>query len=260
MKITVLLGGAADERDVSLASGAQIAAALRKAGHQVAAWDTVSGLLSADREGQLRDGGVGRAPMAQGIRDRLAGGEVRELLTHPVAGNADVYFLALHGGAGEDGRIQALLEAEGVTFTGSDRIGCLLGMDKDLTKRLLRDAGLPTPPWVTDPGSVEEVEQQVGIPTVVKAAGADLRFGSFWLTIASSLKRRSARERTLTITWSPNGTSRAVSSPSESWVTAHCPWVRSSPKTSSLTTNASINRGWRRRFFQRICRRPCQMR
>ncbi len=171
MRITVLLGGAADERAVSLASGAQVAQALRQAGHEVAAWDTAGGLLSEDREAELRAGGVAPQPLPPGIRDRLAGGELRELLAHPVAGKADVYFLALHGGAGEDGTLQSLLDAEGVTYTGSDRIGCLLAMDKDLTKRLLRDARLATPPWVTNPDSADQVEREVGLPTVVKAAG-----------------------------------------------------------------------------------------
>lgn len=171
MRITVLLGGAADERAVSLASGAQVAHALRAAGHDVVAWDTAAGLLTAEREAELRQGGVAPQPLPPGIRDRLAGGELRELVSHPTAGKADVFFLALHGGAGEDGTLQALLDAEGLTFTGSDRIGCLLAMDKDLTKRLLRDDGLPTPPWITNPASVDEVERATGVPVVVKAAG-----------------------------------------------------------------------------------------
>ena len=171
MRVTVLMGGASDERDVSLASGAQVASALREAGHDVVSWDTAGGRIDEAREAALRTSGVAPKPPPPGLRDRIAAGELKALLGDPDAGAADVFFLALHGGAGEDGTIQALLDAEGRAYTGSDRIGCLLAMDKDLTKRLLRDAGIPTPPWVVDPADAAEVEASVGVPTVVKAAG-----------------------------------------------------------------------------------------
>ena len=54
MKIAVLLGGASEERDVSLASGCQVAAALRRAGHEVVAYDTAAGVLSPDDEHHLQ--------------------------------------------------------------------------------------------------------------------------------------------------------------------------------------------------------------
>jgi D-alanine-D-alanine ligase len=172
MKLTVLLGGDSDERDVSLATGAQVAQALREAGHEVVAFDTATcEVLGPEEEARLRSAGVAPTPPAPGVRDRIAAGEIERLTGHPVAGRADVHVVALHGGGGEDGTIQGVLERAGCVYTGSDRVGCLLAMDKDLTKRLLRDAGVPTPRWATDELDADRLEAEVGLPLVLKAAG-----------------------------------------------------------------------------------------
>jgi D-alanine-D-alanine ligase len=113
VKILVLLGGSSAEREVSLSSGSRVAAALRERGHQV---------TEADPHPD---------PFAV-----LA-----------LAKAADVTWLALHGGAGEDGTIQALLDLAGVRYTGSGVLGSALAMDKDLSKRLFRAAGVPTADW-----------------------------------------------------------------------------------------------------------------
>ena len=99
------------------------------------------------------------------------------LTRDPAVGDIDVFFVALHGGSGEDGTIQALLDVAGVAYTGSDRLGCSLAMDKEVTKRLLRDAGIPTPDWVTGPQTADDVEAALGLPVIVKAAcgGSSLR-------------------------------------------------------------------------------------
>ena len=60
---------------------------------------------------------------------------------------ADMVFIALHGGAGEDGQIQAVLEAYGIPHTGSSWKGCLLAMDKNISKIFMRTAGVATPDW-----------------------------------------------------------------------------------------------------------------
>lgn len=60
---------------------------------------------------------------------------------------AEVTWLALHGGAGEDGTIQALLDLAGIRYTGSGVLGSALAMDKDLSKHLFRAAGVPTADW-----------------------------------------------------------------------------------------------------------------
>lgn len=177
MRITVVTGGDSDERDVSLASGCQIAAALRERGHEVVAFDTVRGVLSEGEEEHVRLHGVGRTPPEAGARDRLLSGDPGFLRDDPVAGGADLWFVALHGGGGEDGRMQALLATLGIPFTGSGMVGCALAMDKEISKRLFRDAGVATPDWLVGEPTAEEVGSRLGWPVVVKAAcgGSSLR-------------------------------------------------------------------------------------
>ena len=84
------------------------------------------------------------------------------------AREADVVFLALHGGQGEDGTVQALLDLTGVPYTGSGILGSALAMDKDLSKKLFQAAGVPTPKWLMAPASVDQVKKAVGFPVIVK--------------------------------------------------------------------------------------------
>ncbi len=171
MNVGVLMGGTSDERNVSLASGSQVSAALREAGHDVVAIDTVHGILTAEEEEQIRVRGVGDAPPLKGALQELDAGRIVRLVREPELEDVDLFFMALHGGSGEDGTIQAVLEAAGVAFTGSDRLGCSLAMDKEVTKRLLRDAGVATPAWLSGPRSADEVEAGLGLPVIVKASG-----------------------------------------------------------------------------------------
>ncbi|HSM62094.1 MAG TPA: D-alanine--D-alanine ligase [Longimicrobiales bacterium] len=171
MRIAVLMGGTSDERDVSLSSGAQVARALRQAGHEVVAVDTARGVLGASEEQRLLTEGVRATPPEATSLASLDEGHTVALTRDPTLGEVDVFFLALHGGSGEDGTIQALLDVAGVAYTGSDRLGCSLAMDKEVTKRLLRDADIPTPDWLVGPRTPEEVEAALGLPVILKASG-----------------------------------------------------------------------------------------
>ena len=171
MRVAVLMGGTSDEREVSLSSGAQVAHALREAGHEVVAVDTVHGLLAADAERALLESGVRAEPPEERDLGTLDEGHALTVARDPALGDVDVYFLALHGGTGEDGTIQALLDAGGLVYTGSDRLGCSLAMDKEVTKRLLRDAGVPTPDWLAGDTTADEVVEVLGLPVIVKASG-----------------------------------------------------------------------------------------
>jgi D-alanine-D-alanine ligase len=171
MRIAVLMGGTSDEREVSLSSGAQVASALREAGHQVVAVDTARGVVAPAEERRLLTEGVRAAPPLSSDLERLDEGHTVALTRDPGIGDVDVFFLALHGGTGEDGTIQALLDVAGVAYTGSDRLGCSLAMDKEVTKRLLRDAGVPTPDWMTGEPTADDVADALGLPVIVKAAG-----------------------------------------------------------------------------------------
>ncbi|HAC04848.1 MAG TPA: D-alanine--D-alanine ligase [Gemmatimonadetes bacterium] len=177
MRVAVLMGGTSDERDVSLSSGAEVADALREAGHEVVAVDTTHGLLSREEEAHLLSGGVDAAPPGASDLARLDERHTVALTRDPSLHDIEVFFLALHGGSGEDGTLQALLDAARVTYTGSDRLGCSLAMDKEVSKRLLRDAGVPTPDWMTGQPSEAEVVETLGLPVIVKASsgGSSLR-------------------------------------------------------------------------------------
>jgi len=177
LRVAVLMGGTSDERAVSLASGAQVARALRELGHEVVAVDTARGILAAAEETALLQSGVRAAPPTAEELGTLDEGDTVALTRQPALGAIDVFFIALHGGSGEDGTIQALLDVAGVTYTGSDRLGCSLAMDKEVSKRLFRDAGIPTPTWITGEHTADEIANQLGLPVIVKVAsgGSSLR-------------------------------------------------------------------------------------
>src|SRR4029079_6910921 len=119
MRVTVLTGGTSAERDVAIASAVQVVAALRSRGHEVAVVDTARGFIPLSDEQSLLSGAVGTEPPSI---DRLHSLERGLLLSGlgnlAVVRDADVLFLALHGGRGEDGTIQTLLEMVGVPYTG----------------------------------------------------------------------------------------------------------------------------------------------
>ena len=162
------MGGTSAERDVSLASGIRITEALRSRGHDVVAVDTVKGRLSADQEHALLAGTVVKVepPDTKSLMRMNAAmqGTLRSLP------QADVLFLALHGGQGEDGTLQALLDLTGVPYTGSGHLASALAMDKDLSKKLFRAAGVPTADWLMAPPmpSVDQVRAELGFPVIVK--------------------------------------------------------------------------------------------
>lgn len=187
MRIAVLMGGTSAERDVSLASGIRVAQALRSSGHEVISIDTAVGKLSASDEAALLQGGVLKTipPDVQSLV-KLDRQLPRKLGGLP---DVDVVFLALHGGRGEDGTIQALLDLTGVPYTGSGHLASALAMDKDLSKRLFRDVGVPTPLWIMAPASAEDVEQAFGFPCIVKPSKQGSTVGLSLVRTAGTLQQ-----------------------------------------------------------------------
>jgi D-alanine-D-alanine ligase len=168
MKIAVLFGGTSEERDVSIASAAQIIPALRSLGHEVFAVDTASGRLPPAEETKLLVAGVAAAPPS-GAAMQLMRGRAASLAVNAFdIRGADVVFLALHGGAGEDGRLQAMLDLAGIAYTGSNHIASAAAMDKELAKRLFRSVNVPTADWSMAPADAADVERALGWPVVVK--------------------------------------------------------------------------------------------
>jgi len=147
--VVVLLGGPSAEHDVSIVSGTAIAAALVDEGHAVEQvlidldggwWWLPAGHRRDDRPAVDYD-----APTDLGADGPLTVGAALDRLA--AAQPAPVVAIALHGPFGEDGTVQALLEAAGLAYTGSGVAASALGMDKTLFKRLCRGLGLPVADW-----------------------------------------------------------------------------------------------------------------
>jgi D-alanine-D-alanine ligase len=144
-RVAVLKGGHSLERQISLRSGAQVEDALERLGHDVVPID------------------VGN-----------------DLVPTLLAAAPEAAFIALHGRDGEDGTVQALLEAMGIPYTGSRPAACMCCTDKALAKHLMGQAGIPTPEFhafrehsigVWDVASaLPAVQDQLGFPMVVKPA------------------------------------------------------------------------------------------
>ena len=172
MKIVVLAGGHSPEHDVSLSSGSLIANALLENGHEVVLLDLYEGLrLTAPLASYFHAPGSG-APFSYRVPEvaaelqplsadaSLIGPGVMELCRF-----ADLVFLSLHGSMGENGQIQAIFDAYGISYTGTGYIGSLLAMDKDLSKQLMASHGVLTPRWsIYDPA----VPSDIPFPCVVK--------------------------------------------------------------------------------------------
>ena len=131
-RVTVLRGGPSAEREVSLAGGKAVAAAIRSLGHLVTEADITPDDLSA--------------------------------LDTP----ADVVFPVLHGQFGEDGELQAILEQRGLAFVGSGSEASRVSMDKDAAKRRWQAAGLPTAPWAIVTRADWSAPDALRPPVVVK--------------------------------------------------------------------------------------------
>ncbi len=171
MRVAVLTGGSSTERDVALASGAQAVTALRSRGHEVTVVDTVYGVVPRDQEEAQLSGTVERAPREHaGLVARERQILLSGLGSMPAIQNADVAFLALHGGQGEDGTVQAVLDVLGVPYTGSGALGSAVAMDKDISKRLFQLAGVATAPWLMAPPpmTAQQIDDRLGWPVVIK--------------------------------------------------------------------------------------------
>ncbi len=163
------MGGESAERNVSLASGIRIVLALRTNGHDVIAFDPSNGRLSEAEEHRLATSAVGvEPPSLDSLAEATKGSYLPGLEALPEISGADVVFLALHGGMGEDGTLQALLDMASVAYTGSGHMASALAMDKDLSKKLFRVAGVQTADWLMAPATADEVDSALGFPVIVK--------------------------------------------------------------------------------------------
>jgi D-alanine-D-alanine ligase len=182
LKVAVVFGGDSMEREVSVASGAQVVAALRKRGHDVLAVDAERGPLSAQDEAREFAKRIDRMPPPA-----IKGSGVPRVVADLAERDVDVVFLAMHGTTGEDGTLQSLLDLHGLRYTGSGRLGSALAWDKAIAKQLFRDRGIPTPEWHTAPVTAEEIERDLGFPVIVKPTGQGSTVGLSKVAAADGL-------------------------------------------------------------------------
>jgi len=165
MKVALLMGGRSAEREISLRTGLGIAQALRNLGHEVTAVDAANGRL-------LPAGEEERAALPAEAVEKLPASSTSAVANASAVNQAEVVFIALHGGAGEDGTIQALLELAGKPYTGSGVLASALAMNKAVSKRIFEHEGIPTPEWVVlsagDELPTVDAASLGGYPLVVK--------------------------------------------------------------------------------------------
>ncbi len=133
-KVAVLMGGTSNEREVSLISGKNVVEALQSLGK----YEVVPVVINADNLDAL-------------------------------PADVDACYITLHGGWGENGGVQAALDARGIPYTGPGAAASRVTMDKIATKRTLDAAGVPNAPWAVSTPSKPLADSPVGYPCVVKA-------------------------------------------------------------------------------------------
>lgn len=153
MKIVVLCGGLSSEREVSLTSGSHVANSLRSRGHEVLLLDMYLGyegrLSSVDKLFTTEIEDIFATVKAKAPDIMQSGGVRLGKNVLEICRCADIVFLALHGEDGEDGKIQATFDLNGIKYTGSGYLGSAIAMNKSLSKLIFEANDIPTPPSIT---------------------------------------------------------------------------------------------------------------
>jgi D-alanine-D-alanine ligase len=174
MKIIVLLGGESAERRVSLVSGEAVAAGLAARGHEVYKVDLVDPVRLVPARVPLFNEAVGEKPPDLSEIPRFSPRRLAALMETLDHQKPDVVFPMLHGGMGEDGRLQAALEMVGVRFVGSGSLASGLAMNKPVSKRLFLHAGVLAPATLLVSAGESEMDvaarirASFGFPVIVK--------------------------------------------------------------------------------------------
>jgi D-alanine-D-alanine ligase len=173
-KVLVLAGGDSAERDVSIDSARGMADAARDAGFRVLVADPARPDIAPSEDGAAVFGDTGIAETPPELIDDIYGGRLGFMKT--LAGyhkyDIDLVLNGLHGGAGEDGTVQAVLDYAGIPYTGSGMEACAVAMDKQLSKHLARSVGVPVAQsvcieravYLADPSAAAKAVEDAGIP------------------------------------------------------------------------------------------------
>jgi D-alanine-D-alanine ligase len=168
-KILVVYGGTSPERNVSLASGEAVAAALIKLGHNVSRLDPARPDRLVAAAVSLAGEGVGTEPANHSWRD-IEQNEVLQLLETITDLAPDLVYIAMHGGWGEDGSLQGMLDMTGIPYTGSGVLASAAAMDKNYTKQLAGQLGisLPHSQLLRRGADADGLREDYGFPVIVK--------------------------------------------------------------------------------------------
>lgn len=176
MKVAVLMGGTSAERDVSLASGAGVVSGLKEAGHEVVPIDTARGYQALKMDEVSKIEKVKAQPPSITELQKYAGELTIRAINPADLRGVDVVFIILHGGAGENGTIQALLDLVNVPYTGSGVLASALAMDKNMAKQIFTANGVPTPDFFiidkSETKTIDEIarriDESIRYPVIVK--------------------------------------------------------------------------------------------
>lgn len=186
LRVGVVFGGRSAEHEVSVASARNVLEAMDRERYEPVP-------IGIDRDGRwrledartlleagsilpaLERPGGGREPAAAPAREvalvpRGRSSALVDLGAHRDLGTLDVVFPVLHGPYGEDGSVQGLCRLAGIPCVGAGVLGSAVGMDKDVMKRLLRDAGIPTARFL----AVERSGPAPDFAAATRALGAPL--------------------------------------------------------------------------------------
>ncbi len=165
MKIAVFMGGSSEEREISLRSGSSIVEALKLSFQEVAPYDVEW---------------KGKQTLFDAVQECVQQG-------------TDLVFNTLHGGLGENGGVQSVLEAAGLTYTGSGILASGIAMNKNVSKILFRYHGIPTADWICADSSdisLDQVRKKIGFPCIVKPNDQGSSVGVYKVDESSELPEK----------------------------------------------------------------------
>lgn len=198
IRVAIVFGGQSTEHEISILSARNVLAALDKSRFEPlligidksGRWLTQDPdrLLASAHDPRLVHLGEGRAVS----KELLATGRSAD----EAAGSIDVIFPVLHGTMGEDGTIQGLFELAGIPYVGAGVLGSAIGMDKDVSKRLLREAGIPVADYLVlrrerfdrDPAGALAQLARLGLPVFTKPANAGSSVGIRKVTAPAAIE------------------------------------------------------------------------
>lgn len=173
MNLVIFAGGTSSERDVSLASSAAVYKAMTDAGHSITMIDTASGeFITPETLAQVGTAPPDRIALKKASEKQLA--VYSQLIGSDIVKKADAVFLGLHGGIGENGKLQSLLDLANIRYTGSGVLASALAMNKVMSKRVFGSIGVPTPQYLffkrneSHTKIASRIESDFSFPLIIK--------------------------------------------------------------------------------------------